>query len=148
MATPQEPSEPPLRLTVQAARYGVSASTSLHRLWLPPPSGCFHRLLHLHQIHRDQTWTQHKEEDDMLWCSPYVGHACLPSGPPQHLFSLPPSVRISPVIKECRLPSVVAKVAIGILGGVPTTSIWQETKIEPNDDRFQALFYYNIYRRT
>lgn len=55
MATPQELSEPLLELTVQAAHYGVSASTSLRRLWPPPPSGCFHRLLHPRRIRRDQT---------------------------------------------------------------------------------------------
>lgn len=42
--------------------------------------------------------------------------------------SLPPSISIASVIKECRLPSVVAKIAVSVLCCVPATGIWQENE--------------------
>lgn len=36
---------------------------------------------------------------------------------------LPPSVSISSVIEKCRLSSVIAKNAIGVLAGVPAACI-------------------------
>lgn len=43
-------------LTVRAAHCGVLAWTSLHRLWPPPPSGCFLRHLRLRWSRHGRTW--------------------------------------------------------------------------------------------
>lgn len=39
------------------------------------------------------------------------------------LMSLPSSAGTASVIEERRLPPVVAKIAVGVLGGVPATGI-------------------------
>lgn len=52
-------------------------------------------------------------------------------GPSLCLIALPSSVSIAPVIEERRLPSVVTKITVGVLGGVPAASVWQgmDTKL-------------------
>ena len=76
-----------------------------------------------------QWQSKKKKNKDFVWPT-----ACL--------MSLPPSISVAPVIEECRLPSVVTKVAIGVLGCVPATCIWEVKEwmnITVEEERFHTF---------
>lgn len=112
-----------------------SNSKDFHQDSITHPKGNHFKLNGALAWSRFSTVTERKKSKDMLRTQLFSLSLCL--------ISLPSSISIASVIEERRLPSVVTKTAIGVLGSVPAAGVWQENECKTIWGQVHAFSFNN-----